>query len=248
MAENLNKINDIWIFSDNQAAIQRIQNTKPGPGQHLALKCQEIMVTLKNKGATPHIHWVPGHEDIQGNEIADKAAKTESKYSNLTYSECFTSFSYVKRKIKAKAMENWTQHWKKANKGQHYSQFEENSSFHVKEILKSTDRLSFSTFVQMKLRHDYFKSYLFRLLKYDFKKCHENCDKNQTPEHLLTACQHFKSEQSELKNQLRKVNLPHSAKVLFTTKEGIKTVLQFLKKTKVETRKWLLEESEETEN
>ena len=72
----------------------------------MALKCQEIMVTLKNKGATPHIHWVPGHEDIQGNEIADKAAKTESKYSNLTYSECFTSFSYVKHKIKAKAMEN----------------------------------------------------------------------------------------------------------------------------------------------
>ncbi len=39
-----------------------------------------------------------------------------------------------------------------------------------------------------------------------------------------------------------------SAKVLFTTKEGIKAVLQFLKKTKVETRKWLLGESEETEN
>ena len=89
----------------------------------------------------------------------------------------------------------------------------------------------------MKLKHDYFKSYLFRLPEYDFKKCHENCDKNQTPEHLLTACQHFKSEQSELKNQLRKVNLPHSAKVLFTIKEEIKTVLQFLKKTKVEIRK-----------
>ena len=36
-----------------------------------------------------------------------------------------------------------------------------------------------------------------------------------------------------------------SAKMLFTTQEEIKAVLQFLKKTKVETRKWLLEELEE---
>jgi hypothetical protein len=35
--------------------------------------------------------------------------------------------------------------------------------------------------------------------------------------------------------------LPYTAKVLFTTKEGIKATLLFLKKTKVATRKWLLE-------
>ena len=71
--------------------------------------------------------------------------------------------------------------------------------------------------------------------------------RDQTPEHLLTACQYFKKEQSELKNQLRSANLPYTAKVLFTTQEGIKAVLQFLKKTKVGTRKWLLGELEDEE-
>jgi hypothetical protein len=37
------RISDIWIFSDNQAAIQRIQTTNQGPGQHLAIKCQESL-------------------------------------------------------------------------------------------------------------------------------------------------------------------------------------------------------------
>jgi len=83
---------------------------------------------------------------------------------------------------------------------------------------------------------------LHRLSDYDNKKCHETCVKDQTPEHLLTACQYFKKEQSELKNQLRKINLPYTAKVLFTTKKEIKATLLFLKKTKVATRKWLLRE------
>jgi len=90
----------------------------------------------------------------------------------------------------------------------------------------------------MKIDHGYFRS------DYDNKKCHGTCNKDQTSEHLLTACQYFKKEQSELKNQLRLVNLPYTAKMLFTIKEEIKATLLFLKKTKVATRKWLLGEAE----
>jgi len=75
-------------------------------------------------------------------------------------------------------------------------------------------------------------------------KCHDTCNKNQTSEHLLTVCQYFKKKQSELKNQLRLINLSYTAKMLFTIKKEIKATLLFLKKTKVTTRKWLLEEAE----
>jgi len=77
----------------------------------------------------------------------------------------------------------------------------------------------------MKLGHEYFKFYLHQLPDYNSKKCHETCVKDQTP----------------------KANLPYTAKVLFTTQEGIKAVLQFLKKTKVRTRKWLLKELKDEE-
>jgi len=61
----------------------------------------------------------------------------------------------------------------------------------------------------------------------------------------LTACQYFKKEQSELKNQLKKINLPYTTKVLFIIKKEIKATLLFLMKTKVTTRKWLLKEVKE---
>ena len=111
------------------------------------------------------------------------------------------------------------------------------SSFHIKEDLKSVNRLSFVIFTQMKLSHDYFKAYLHRLSDYDTKKCHNTCNKDQTPEHLLTACQYHKKKQSELKNQLRKTSLSYTAKMLFTIKKEILVTLDFLKKTKVATRK-----------
>ena len=114
--------------------------------------------------------------------------------------------------------------------------------------MKKADRLSFATFVQMKIGHSYFKSYLYRLPKYGDKKCRGFYTKDQTPEHLLTACQFFKEEQKAVKDQLKKANLPLTAKSLFSTNEGIKATLAFLKETKVATRKWLLgEENSEDE-
>jgi hypothetical protein len=68
---------------------------------------------LMNNNITPHIHWVPGHEDIKGNEIADEAAKLSAKQSNSPDSERYTSISYVKHRIKAKALKNWITHWKR---------------------------------------------------------------------------------------------------------------------------------------
>ncbi len=61
---DLEKIKEIWIFSDSQAAIQRLQNIKSGLEQHLMIKCHLTMHILKSQGFTTHIHWIPSHKDI----------------------------------------------------------------------------------------------------------------------------------------------------------------------------------------
>ena len=50
------RIQDVWIFSDNQAAIQQIQSIKTEPEQHLAMECQQILQSLQDYDVTPHIH------------------------------------------------------------------------------------------------------------------------------------------------------------------------------------------------
>jgi len=242
---DLRKTREIWIFSDSQAAIQRLLNTKPGSGHHLTVKCHSLLHILKSQGFTTHIHWIPSHRDIIDNEKADIAAHKGAEQKVKLHSERFTSISYMKGLIKAKALASWENHWNLAKKGHTYTHMEVKPHWNQNKHLKNINRLQFSTFTQMKLGHGYFKFYLNRLPDYDSDKCHWSCQQRQTPEHLLTTCHHFRHEQLVLRRKLE--DLPPEIRTLFTIKKEIQAVLQFLKETEVETRKWLLGEKVEKE-
>ena len=110
--------------------------------------------------------------------------------------------------------------------------------------LKQADRLIFSTFTQIKLGHEYFKSYLERLSAYKDNLCHI-CKVKQTLKHILISCKQYKAEQKKLKNTVLRqkakpeteVNSELSLKRLLCTGKEIKTTLAFLKETKIATRK-----------
>src|SRR5438034_3469432 len=67
---------DIWVFSDSQAAIQRIQKSGVNAGQNHVLAIEKLTAKIKAKyQVNIHLNWVPGHMNIKGNELADQAAK-----------------------------------------------------------------------------------------------------------------------------------------------------------------------------
>ena len=70
----------------------------------------------------------------------------------------------------------------------------------LKEMRK-INKLTFSTFIQLKIRHDYFKSYLHRLSENNLNKCYEICNARQTLKHLLLNCRHYRAEQIKLKKK-----------------------------------------------
>ena len=59
-----------------------------------------------NNEITSYIHWISEHKNIKNNKIADKAAKSDAKQSNLSDTERFTFINYVKHRIKVKALKN----------------------------------------------------------------------------------------------------------------------------------------------
>ena len=181
--------------------------------------------------------------NITGNELADQAAKKGAELQQ-TNTESVVSLSFIKRKIKESALLEWQEEYAKIKKDKFYSQFD--SFFRWKTYKKTVKKKVWSVFMQLKLGHGYFKSYLVRLPDYTTDRCYV-CSTREDSEHLILHCKATQAIREELKQEfdIKKFFL----KNLFNVKIEQEFFFKFLKKTQISTRNWLLQQvSLETED
>ena len=72
----------VWIFLNSQATIKRLKNTSLKAGQYYIQTIRKWAKKFQNIAIQLQLEWVPGHMNIKGNELANKAAKkgTELQY------------------------------------------------------------------------------------------------------------------------------------------------------------------------
>ena len=88
---------DVWTFTDNQAAIMRVANLKPGPGQETAVAVAKASNALKALNSTITVQWVPGHTNVPGNEAADRLAKKATNNDLSCLPEAYGMREYEER-------------------------------------------------------------------------------------------------------------------------------------------------------
>ena len=64
----------VVVYSDCKTVLRWIGNGSPKGGK-VVQKIIAQSIGLQRLGVDVHLHWVPGHGDIPGNELADLAAK-----------------------------------------------------------------------------------------------------------------------------------------------------------------------------
>jgi ribonuclease HI len=96
------------IFSDSQAAILTCRNDCHGPGQSMARAVIQWSQQVVQKGNTLTIRWVPGHADIDGNEVADKQTKRVAQHlaAAVRYEPDIMKFTSISR-LRRRAKEAW---------------------------------------------------------------------------------------------------------------------------------------------
>ena len=183
-----------WIFSDSQAAIQRLQKSSLKTGQSHVLVIENWIKKIKTKHQIDiHLSWVPDHMNITDNELADQTAKKEAELQQ-TNTESVVSLSFIKRKIKESALLEWQEEYDKIKKGKFYSQFQCFSRWNAYK--KTVKKKTWSAFIQLKLDHEYFKSYLVRLSEYTTNRC-LICDTKKNSEHVILHCKATQSVREE---------------------------------------------------
>ena len=175
--------------------------------------------------------------NITGNEKADQAAKKETELQQ-TSAEKFVSLSFIKRKIKKSALSEWQEEYVKAKKEKFYSQFESSSRW--KAYKKTVKKKIWSAFMQLKLEHGYFKSYLIRLPDYSTDRCFV-CGTREDSEHLILHCKATQAVREKLRQEFDIKEF--SLKNLFSTKIGQEFLFKFLEKTQISTRNWLQQQA-----
>ena len=92
------------IYSDNQAALLRLETTSDNPGQACQIRTSVATNIAINKGASVTLAWVPGHTGVLGNELADSLAKEATK---LAPSSHIISYAYLGSQIRNLATQEW---------------------------------------------------------------------------------------------------------------------------------------------
>jgi hypothetical protein len=103
-----------------------------------------------------------------------------------------------------------------------------------------TDRRTWTAYIQLKLGHGYFRSYLYRLSKSETNRCTGACRGIQSPIHLYLSCRHYRAEQKELKDSLEGVSNRNITLADIYSEKNRQVVYNYLKKTRIATREWLL--------
>ena len=88
-------------FKSNSDTLWTIQKLQKGYIQtEVHQNIIQNLEKLKNQDKNVHIHWVPSHTYISGNELADKAAKKEARNIEkavINTSKTQTSLSFIKK-------------------------------------------------------------------------------------------------------------------------------------------------------
>jgi len=230
-SEKALKNSEIWVYMNSQMTLQRL-NIKSNVNAKLFDDIRQNLINLRQNQCQIHIQWISSRKNIIENEKVNQLIKSVAQELSVIDNRKAIIISFVKKQICKEMKLQWLNVWKSSiKKGNQYQKHISNVNLSHKSLkeLRKIDRLTFSTFIQLKMKHNYFKSCLHQLSKNNSNKCYEISNASQTSKHLLLNCKHYRSKQIKFKKktQLKNTNI---ILMLFIIKIERIVTLKYLKK------------------
>ncbi|PCG92805.1 Hypothetical protein PENO1_077160 [Penicillium occitanis (nom. inval.)] len=117
-AEDDPRFQRVVIFSDSQSALQSIQNPRMASGQTYIRDCINLCWECVDN-IDIILLWIPGHEGIPGNEVADRAAIMGARRQIVPgdIKNWIMFGAAAKRRIRAEAKKAWVKTWDRSKSG-----------------------------------------------------------------------------------------------------------------------------------
>lgn len=188
--------NCIAILSDSLSALDAIQHRSST--HHLISKIFDVCLDLLKREINIAFIWIPGHEGVGFNRVADTLAKeaaggeagvNDEESLEITLSECKTI-------INEQSDRCWTSEFNAAETGLHYRRFTEDKES-TKEMNKLDKQYS-TTLFRLQTGHCKLNGHLHRIGCHDDGLC-ETCYSEESVEHFLVQCSRYDDHRTSLK-------------------------------------------------
>lgn len=181
---------DFTICSDSNAAITAIQN--PKSKNNLISRIQEEIDTISNK--TILLLWVPSHQGIVGNELADRAAKIASSMP-IQQNQIASNSQDIRTLIRKKIEQHWNEKW--INSAQTSKLFNIRTNTFTLPPTSKLNRRDQVITTRLRIGHTKL-THSYLLNKTDPPKC-DRCDQLLTINHLILQCPSFRQARTSNK-------------------------------------------------
>jgi ribonuclease HI len=190
------------ILSDVKAAIQRIANTSKNSCQEIVNQIGQLVKYARQRLLMSlRLQWIPGHDNIPGNETADKLAK---EAVHLPVSHNFHKPLNLRRTYNRKVvLKHWTSQWLLAANGNHLRTIDTAlPDKHARQLYNSLNRTRSNILAQLRTGHSWLSSYGKRMKKTENDKC--ECGARETTVHVLAHCPKLRSAREKLRKRIGK--------------------------------------------
>ena len=195
----------IHILTDCQPAI------KTAFGNHLPKNKIEIVFDIKNslgkiweRNNKINVHWVPGHKEIEGNELADKQAKeaaSEMSKPDVSIEPVFDKTEAVSE-IKKQMTSKWNLKFSCSENSNNIQDIF--SEVGKRNCYGEWDRPAFSTLNQLLSGHSILNGHRAKFDKNISYMC-ESCQVLETVDHFLFHCEKYKTERDRMERTVENV-------------------------------------------
>ena len=213
---------NIHFFCDNAAAVGFIFTGKAQSGQQRSIRFREII--LQYLDACPDnkvmICWTPGHQDVQGNERADKLAKAATSRPSTEP----PSITHLRRKAKQQPVDQWVQEWKSDPPNGRFAIADRRAPSPIQTThFILINRKTFAKTIQCRTGHAFIGNYYKYFVPTEPTQCHCGA-RLQTRAHILKDCPKYDLFRDSLSNVSEELDLA----IILGTKPGIAALSEFI--------------------
>lgn len=183
---------DIVLFSDSKSVLQTLQNP-PYQDKVVLEIAEEIDRLLTAYDIQITLQWIPGHNNISGNDKADRLAKSGATKPQKS-KPC--SQNTVKQMLKNNEKEDWLNRWAAGSTGR--AMFKEMPLPKPQDAIRKLNRHDQSLIFQFRTTHSRTNYHLNRINPQHLPLCRHCNHPYETTEHLLLQCPSLINKRKEL--------------------------------------------------